>query len=232
MGYRGGSRGELDTVGSTADRIAQEIVTRIQNGTLRAGDRLREHALADEFGVSRGPVREALRVLAANSWVALEPGRGAHVSGARDEPDLDAVLVAGALLGVAGRLAATHTTPADCQEIEQLAREVADAAMAGATPDAFRDLTFRLGSRIVDAARNDRLREYVGAFSNSGFYRIAAVGLVGRAVQVEAARRWADIALAIRRKDGRLAETLLREHVERAVEAINRRNLHAGLWDD
>lgn len=217
---------------SRADRIAQEIVSQIRRGTLRTGDRLREHALADEFGVSRGPVREALRILAASYWITLEPGRGAQVSGAGDEPDPDAVVVAGALLGVAGRLAALHATPQDCDDIEALTRSVADAALAGESPDAFRDLTFRLGNRIVEASRNDRLREYIGTFSNSGFYRMAAGGLVGRTLQVEAARRWADIALAIRRKDGRGAENLLREHVERGLEAIHRRNLHPGLWTD
>ncbi|WP_293354236.1 GntR family transcriptional regulator [Phenylobacterium sp.] len=222
----------LNLADSKADRIAQEIVAKIQRGALSTGDWLREHALADEFGVSRGPVREALRILAASYWVTLEAGRGAQVAGAGDEPDLDAVLVAGALLGVAGRLAAIHATSQDCQEIEGLAQRIADAAVSGAEAEAFRDLTFRLGARIVEASRNDRLREYVGAFSTSGFNRIAAGGVVGRSLQIEAARCWADIALAIRRKDGRTAETLLRERVERGLEAIHQRSLHPGLWDD
>lgn len=217
---------------SKADRIAQEIVARIQRGALKTGDWLREHPLADEFGVSRGPVREALRILAASYWVTLEPGRGAKVSGVGDEPDFDAVMVAGALLGVAGRLAAINGTPQDGQEIEALAQRIADAAVGGVGAEAFRDLVFRIVARIVEASRNDRLREYVGAFSNSGFSRLAVGSMTGRSLQIEAARRWADIALAIRRKDGRTAEALLRERVERGLEAIHQRNLHPGLWDD
>ena len=63
------------------DVIAHEIQTRIMTGVLPIGTRLRQEALAHEFGVSRTPIREALRQLQATTMIDLQPRRGALVRG-------------------------------------------------------------------------------------------------------------------------------------------------------
>lgn len=225
-------RGEdprMTKFGGSAERIAQEVIARIQRRELATGDRLREQALADEFGVSRGPVREALRLLASGYWVALEPGKGARVTGPTEEPEADGILVAAALLGVAARLAAANATPSDIAEIGALSEQIAAGAIEGQTPEAFIALTWRMGMRIVEAAHNARLREYLEAYG--GLYRIAPAGLLGEARRLEVARRWVDIALALRNRDGHAAERLLRGHIEDALLTIQRRSVNPALWD-
>ena len=66
---------------STVDAIAAALRTRILDGELGAGERLRELELAEAYGVARHSLRSALRALAAEGLVAIEPNRGARVAG-------------------------------------------------------------------------------------------------------------------------------------------------------
>src|ERR1041385_9317135 len=63
------------------DKLAAGLQARVLSGELPSGTRLRQEALAEEFGVSRTPVREALRKLQAGGLVELQPHRGAVVRG-------------------------------------------------------------------------------------------------------------------------------------------------------
>ena len=74
----------VDTVESTVERLALAIQAQVLSGAVPVGTRLRQEALAEEFGVSRTPVREALRQLQATGLLELLPNRGAHVP-TRDE---------------------------------------------------------------------------------------------------------------------------------------------------
>ena len=67
-------------VSSVVDRVYEELRERIASGALPRGSRLRQEALAAELGVSRTPLREALRRLASEGVVVLEPNRGARVA--------------------------------------------------------------------------------------------------------------------------------------------------------
>jgi DNA-binding GntR family transcriptional regulator len=66
---------------STVDAIAAALRTRILDGELGAGERLRELELAEAYGVARHSLRAALRALAAEGLVTIEPNRGARVAG-------------------------------------------------------------------------------------------------------------------------------------------------------
>src|SRR6478672_1521767 len=61
------------------DRLASDLRQRVLSGAIPSGTRLRQSALAAEFGVSRTPIREALRKLQAGGLVELQPNRGALV---------------------------------------------------------------------------------------------------------------------------------------------------------
>ena len=65
---------------STVDAIAAALRTRILDGELRAGERLREQELAEAYGVARHSLRAALRALAAEGLLTIEPNRGARVA--------------------------------------------------------------------------------------------------------------------------------------------------------
>jgi DNA-binding GntR family transcriptional regulator len=90
------------------DRLAATIRARILSGELVSGERLRQESLATEFGVSRTPVREALRQLQSGGLVIVQPNRGAIVHGPSPGEIRDAYAVRGELEGFAAELAVTH----------------------------------------------------------------------------------------------------------------------------
>ena len=98
------------------DRLAAAIQARILSGEIPSHSRLRQASLAAEFGVSRTPVREALRKLQSTGVVVLEPHRGAVVRGTTPHEVREAYLVRAELEGLAAELATEHITD------EELAR--------------------------------------------------------------------------------------------------------------
>jgi DNA-binding GntR family transcriptional regulator len=88
------------------DRLAALIQARVLSGEFASGSRLRQESLATEFGVSRTPVREALRKLQAAGIVQLEPRRGARVRGPSAREVREAYEVRAELEGLAAALAA------------------------------------------------------------------------------------------------------------------------------
>jgi DNA-binding GntR family transcriptional regulator len=98
------------------DRLASAIQARILSGEIPSHSRLRQASLAAEFGVSRTPVREALRKLQSTGVVVLEPHRGAVVRGTTPREVREAYLVRAELEGLAAELATAHVTD------EELAR--------------------------------------------------------------------------------------------------------------
>ncbi|MCC7283047.1 MAG: GntR family transcriptional regulator [Acetobacteraceae bacterium] len=85
------------------EQIANRVAAAIVNGEYRDGERLREQELAEAFGVSRGPVREALRALERYSLAILLPRRGAYVVGISLGVIAEAFNVRAALAGIAAR---------------------------------------------------------------------------------------------------------------------------------
>jgi DNA-binding GntR family transcriptional regulator len=92
------------------DRLAAAIQSRILSGEIPSDSRLRQATLAAEFGVSRTPVREALRKLQSAGVVVLEPRRGAVVRGTTPREVREAYLVRAELEGLAAELATPHIT--------------------------------------------------------------------------------------------------------------------------
>jgi DNA-binding GntR family transcriptional regulator len=90
------------------DRLAATIQARVLSGEFASGDRLRQETLASEFGVSRTPVREALRKLQAAGIVQVEPHRGATVRGPSPREVREAYEVRAELEGLAAALAASR----------------------------------------------------------------------------------------------------------------------------
>ena len=88
------------------DRLAATIQARVLSGEFASGSRLRQETLATEFGVSRTPVREALRKLQAAGIAQLEPRRGARVRGPNAREVREAYAVRAELEGLAAALAA------------------------------------------------------------------------------------------------------------------------------
>lgn len=102
------------------EQVRDELRTRISDGRLLPGTRLKEQLLADEFRVSRIPVREALRMLQAEGLVEAVPRRGVVVSTLSRTDLMHLFDIRSALEVLAARLAAARATVSDVEKLEQL----------------------------------------------------------------------------------------------------------------
>ena len=108
------------------EQIATRVAAAIVNGEYRDGERLREQELAEAYGVSRGPVREALRALERYGLAVLLPRRGAYVVGLSLDVIAEAFNARAALAGIAVRQLTRRGDAAATAEAEM------DAALAHA----------------------------------------------------------------------------------------------------
>src|SRR5439155_7342542 len=101
------------------DRLAATIQARVLSGEIPSGVRLRQETLASEFGVSRTPVREALRKLQSSGLVSVEPNRGAVVRGPNARDVREAYAVRAELEAFAAEAAVTHILDAQLDRLRE-----------------------------------------------------------------------------------------------------------------
>jgi DNA-binding GntR family transcriptional regulator len=100
--------------------VVDELRERIVSGALPAGTKIDQQALAEELGVSRMPVREALRRLSAEGFVELISHRGAIVAELSHDEIIEVYEMRGVLQGLASRLAVPHYTDENVEEIRKI----------------------------------------------------------------------------------------------------------------
>lgn len=216
--------------GSTADPSAYDLIrAAIVENRYPPGQRLIEQRIAEEFGLSRTPVREALRQLGAEGLIVSERNRGARVRpmSATELVDLYGLRIR--LESYAAELAAERASDAD---IVELGRAVAEFGRIRCQPggDGAGDgdvewvrrlhaANQRVHGSIVAAARHERLSAMLG--------RTVDIPLVFRAFSVfghdELERSDLFHQLihdAIRRRDGRRAARLMAEHIQHGLDAV------------
>jgi DNA-binding GntR family transcriptional regulator len=143
--------------GGRRPNLHETVVARLRDfiveGALAPGARIAERQLCESLGVSRTPLREALKVLASEGLVELLPNRGARVA-RLDERDVeDMFQVMGALEALAGTLACAQMTEGELAEIAALHYEMLAQYTRRKLPEYFR-LNQAIHAAIIAAARN------------------------------------------------------------------------------
>ena len=105
---------------TAANRTAALIAGRVLDGAYRPGESLREIPLAEDLGVSRSTIREALRILERDGVVRIEPHRGASVTQLSPEELIEIYQVRTVLLGLAMGLCAQRCTDREVQALKRL----------------------------------------------------------------------------------------------------------------
>jgi DNA-binding GntR family transcriptional regulator len=113
------------SLAKSAAKAYDYIRTRILEGTLPPSSHLVEHILASEINVSRTPIREALRRLAADGFVTFVPNQGAKVVEWSEEALADLIDVRSELAGMAARLAAGRISKEEIEELKRLNAQLA-----------------------------------------------------------------------------------------------------------
>lgn len=141
---------------SLPETIADRIVEAIEAGALKPGERIVELKLASDLGVSRGPLREALKTLHARQIVESRRGRGAFVTQVTDADLLQMMNLRASLEGFAARFVAASFTGDIEGRLRELLTAGRKAAEEGRTGD-WRDLDWQFHESVVAAAENHYL---------------------------------------------------------------------------
>jgi DNA-binding GntR family transcriptional regulator len=195
--------------------LHNELVDRLRHmiieGDLAPGEKLSEKDLCIQFGVSRTPLREAMKVLASEGLVQLTPNRGGTVA-RLTLADLDeAFPIMGALEALSGELACRNITDAEVARIEELHRRMVRKYEAAALRDYFK-LNEQIHQLILDAARNPTLAQM--QLSLSGRVRRARyMANMSPARWAKAVAEHERILAALCARDGKRLAVLLKDHL-------------------
>ena len=163
-----------------AEKLATAIADGILSGALAPGLRLDELTLAQQHGVSRTPVREALRQLAMSGLIDMRPRKGAIVSKATPDQIESLFVAMGELEATCARLAAISMTPIERRRL-QARHEAMTALAAAGDPVAYSDANVSFHSAIYAGAHNAPLAEYtMGLRRRVGPFRRAQFQVEGR----------------------------------------------------
>ena len=205
------ARKSLSRDGMRTDVAAGRLRELIVSGALTPGQRLSERVIAEQLeGVSRTPLREAFKILAAEGLLTLEPNRGAVVTALSLQEVESAIEVLIGLETMAAEPACACVTDAEIAEVELLHAQMAAAHAAGDLM-AYFQINQTIHQRIVDAARNPVLsRIYAAECARIRRYRYAGNQQPTRWRQ--AVQEHAEIMGALRDRAGPLLREMLRRH--------------------
>jgi len=208
----------LDSYKPLRELVLDAIREAIINGTLKPRERLMEIQLADELGVSRTPIREALRKLELEGFIVMVPRKGAYVADISFKDIADIYEIRAALEGLAAGLAAERITD---EELEEMERHLVEKADAISHQDMARlvEVDTKFHEAIYRSSRNERLlpimnnlREQIQRFRATS---LAYPGRMKRSLEEHRA-----IVEAIQARDAALARQLAHEHIENAEQSM------------
>ena len=202
--------------------LHEELVGRLRDmifsGEPRGGDRVPEQKLCDMLGISRTPLREALKVLGNEGLLELLPNRGARVA-TLSEADIDEIFpVMGALEALSGELACASLTDAEYAEIRALHYQMALHHTRGELAAYFR-INQQIHESILKAAKNPTLEAQYNALA--GRIRLARFRAnMTQARWDQAMREHEEMLTALEARDGKRLSEVLSRHLENKRETV------------
>lgn len=206
------------TMLSVPEQIADQICAAILNGEYQPGERIPEIQLATSFGVSRGPVREALRLLESEGLIKVSPRRGAQVTALSLEEIEQLFDIRAALSSLAAQRAARNITPQEVQALQAIIGDIARSVESEETVQSYTALSALAGHLITKAARNPRLLAMILSLSRQAL-RYAQLGLSSIERRRESAVCWKALADAIERGDAEEAGRINEDMIWRSRDA-------------
>ncbi len=195
--------------------VAELLRQRILAGELPPGSWIDELRLAEQYGISRTPLREALKVLAAEGLVTMKVRRGAYVTEV-PAADLDKLFHLLALLeSDAAAAAARQASDAELDALDALHARLQRAAGDSA---AFYALNVEFHARLLDIAGNRWQTQMVNDLRK--LVQLARVGSLGKAGRIQdSVREHAALLHTLRARDEAGAAACMRKHIRGAFEA-------------
>ncbi len=206
---------------SLTSLVQRELERRILGGELVPGSKLNEAELASELRVSRGPVREAFRALEQAGLVRTEKNRGVFVRQVSLEEANEIYEVRAALEGLIGRLAARRISPPQVERIRAVVKKMHGLAKSR-NAEAYYPLNVEFHELLAQAAGNRALHSnYRRVVNELDLYRRETLSRSAENIPIST-RDHEAIVNAVAKRDEKLAERLLVEHVIESRERLHR----------
>lgn len=199
-------------------RIAAHLHELLTQGTLKPGSKLNERELCEMLHVSRTPLREAIRLLAAEGMVVLKPGRGAFALNLSDSDIAYSFDVLASLEGLAGQLAAPRITEEELSELSALQHEM-EAAFERRDLPTYYNLNAQVHALINEAAGNPVLRDTWNQI-NSRMHTLRFRSNQDEVKWAHALKEHAQILAALKKRDGATVRQLLESHLLRKRDKV------------
>lgn len=207
----------LEERSSTIGRryLHDEVIVRLRelilSGEIEPLSRVNEVQLCARFGISRTPLREAIKLLAAEGLLELLPSRGARVAALSTREIEDVLEVVGALEGAAGELACHSMTDAEIGSLEILQTQMEDAWHKGDAPRYFA-INRQIHEAIMLASHNTALQNVYAAMS--GRIQRARYSANKTPDQwAHAVQDHIEMLKLLRARDGAALGNLMRDHI-------------------
>ena len=200
------------------EAAAERLRTLIIEGELAPGTKLNERELSERLGVSRTPLREAFRMLAADGLLVQLPNRGAQVVAMSPADVRDAFEVMAALEGLAGELAAARITDDEVDGLRALQAEM-DAAHAAQDLPAYYRVNREIHDRLNAIAANPVLANAYRAL-NARLHSLRFRSNLNQAKWDRAVAEHRSMIAALAARDGAALRDLLIRHVRAKQQAV------------
>jgi DNA-binding GntR family transcriptional regulator len=208
---------------SLRGRVFNKLREDILSGVYHENEELKENTIGLELGVSRTPVREALRQLELEGLVTMIPNKGAYVTGITLKDIHDIYIIRSYLEGLCAKWACEHITEAEIEALDEVlylsdfhARRSHHEQLVE-LDNKFHDLIYKAcGSKILNHVLSD-FHHYVERV------RKITLSMPGRASK--SCQEHAAIVDAIRKRDGNLAEALAHEHIINTIKNMDEQGL-------
>jgi DNA-binding GntR family transcriptional regulator len=200
------------------DVIFNTLREAIITGELKPGERLMEVQLAEKMGVSRTPVREAIRKLELEGWVSMIARKGAQVAGLSIKDIMDVLEVRASLDGLATALSAARISEDELKELNniymQFTNHMEKENLAGQIK---KDVEFH--EIIYRSSRNDKLMQIISNLREQ-VQRFRVIYLKDYSSQQGLVKEHLDIIEAISARDQDRAYKVAQKHIENQKEAV------------
>ena len=218
---------QTDPTLTVPEQIAAQVGDRILDGRMAPGERIGEQELADEFAVSRGPVREAIRILEREGLATILARRGAIVTALSVDELQELLEIRSGLFGIVAQKLAEAPSP---ELLAMLRAGVDRLHMLASVPDggdAYAETTYRLLILCARQCGNKRLQRMLTALSLQTL-RYSKLGLASVARRQRSADLWTQATEALAAGDQARTVELTRLRIdESAEEAIRQMALNS-----
>lgn len=222
------TRLNLDNYKPLRDVVFENLREAILEGRLEPGQRLMEVQLADQLGVSRTPVREAIRKLELEGLVVMLPRKGAYVANMSLKDIIDVLEIRASLEGLAAYLAAERISDEDIKKLYKISEEFEQSTIDADIETLLKkDVEFH--ECIFKATNNKKLHQVINSLWEQVYrFRVTYVSDYDASLKIVEEHKF--MVDAIAKGDGELAKKYATEHIEKAEQfmmerAIDNKNL-------